>query len=347
MSYGKNVLLEQSELILREHLSPIYKYLEDPSIQEVMVNSPSDIWIEHSGRCEKLDLVLSDTSVTNAITVISNINAKGIKSPVLDCRLPGLRIAATLPPIACAGPSMSIRRHSSKIFSMQSYVDAGSFEPIVYMPRATLTDRPSDEDVAAGNDGLRRFAEWLPSSRYNFVMSGSTSAGKTALLNSMAAFIPPDDRVLTIEDTAELKMMVPNWVTFESNLTHGVVTRDLVKHALRYRPNRIWIGEIRGLEAFDMLHAYKTGHPGSAVSLHSDGAELTLGQLETMVRMAPEAANWPLEDLRLAIAATFKFVVHASNLGGKRGPAEVMEILGVEQGRYVTKTLFKKQIVYR
>lgn len=346
MSLGSRKLQVQAEVILRQYLKPIYSHLEDPSVQEVMVNAPNDIWIESKGKMTKLDLVMSDDAVTNAITVLANLNAKGTKHPILDCKLPGLRIAATLTPIALHGPSMCIRRHSAQIFTMQSYVDSGAFAPSITMPRRTLTDRPADADIAAGHEGLQRFLEWLASSRYNFILSGSTSAGKTALLNAMAAFIPTKDRVLTIEDTAELKMSVPNWIAFESNPDVGVTTRDLIKHALRYRSNRIWVGEVRGLEAFDVLHAYKTGHPGSGLSLHSEEAALTLGQLETMIRMAPEAASMSIEDLRTRIASTFKFVLHASNLDGHRGPEEVMEILGVKDGRYVTKSIFKKQIIY-
>jgi pilus assembly protein CpaF len=347
MSQGSRKLLEQAEKILRQHLAPIYQYLEDPTVQEVMVNSPTNVWIERLGNCEKLGLELTNDALANSITILANINDKGSTDQrVLDCRLPGLRIAATLPPISMQGPSMSIRRHSAQVFTMDSYVEKGAFAPVVRLPRATLTDRPEDEEIASGDDGLRKFFEWLASSRNNFIVSGSTSSGKTALLNAMAAYIPANDRVLTIEDTAELKMLVGNWVSFESNPTYGVTTRMLVKHALRYRPNRIWVGEIRGEEAYDMLDAYNTGHPGSAVSFHSDSADMTLARLENMVRMASEASNWPLEDLRRQIAATFKFVLHASNLGGNRGPTEVMEILGVENGHYKTRSIFKKQIIY-
>lgn len=346
MSQGSRQLLVQAEIILRQYLKPIYEHLEDPSIQEVMVNAPNDIWIESKGKMTKLDLVMSEESVINAITVLANLNSKGTKHPILDCKLPGLRIAATLPPIALRGPSMCIRRHSAQVFKMDSYIESGAFAPAIELPRRTLTDRPSDDDIAAGHDGLRRFLEWLASSRFNFILSGSTSAGKTALLNAMAAFIPAQDRVLTIEDTAELKMTVPNSVSFESNPDAGVTTRDLVKHALRYRPHRIWVGEVRGIEAIDVVHAYKSGHPGSGLSMHSEEAKLTLGQLESMIRMSPESANMDLEDMRARIAATFKFVLHASNLDGHRGPTEVMEILGSEGDRYAVKSIFKKQIIY-
>lgn len=347
MSFSGNTLLHTADKILRQHLSSVYVYLEDPTVQEVMINDPDNIWIERQGGYQRLEETIAPSSLVSAITVLANINDKGVKSPVLDCRLTGLRVAATLPPIAYRGASMSIRRHSAQIFTMPSYVESGSFDAELRLPLSTRINRPSDESIAQGGEGLRVFLEWLASSKNNFIVSGSTSSGKTALLNAMAAFIPLTERVLTIEDTAELKMQVPNWVAFESNPDHGVTTRMLVKHALRYRPNRIWVGEIRGAEAYDMLDAYNTGHPGSAVSFHSDSANQTLARLENMVRMASEASNWPLDDLRKQIAATFKFVVHASNQGGKRGPFEVMEIKGVENNKYVTQSLFKKKVVYQ
>ena len=173
-------------------------------------------------------------------------------------------------------------------------------------------------------------------------MSGSTSAGKTTLLNAIAAEIPAGDRVGTIEDTAELKITVPNHFGFEANATYNVTLRTVVKHALRYRPTRIIVGEVRDAAAFDMCHAYGTGHPGSMVSFHSETAEQSLSQLENMIRMAPEAGNQPLEDVRKRIAATFRFAIHTSVVDGNRGPQEVIEILGAEGGTYQTRTLFQK-----
>ena len=289
------------------------------------------------------------TTIRRASSATSTDRTGGIssKSPIMDCRLPGLRIAATLPPVAVHGPAMSIRRHSSQTFTLESYVERGSFNPTVDVSRKVgSSNRPSDETVGRGREGLAEFLKWMVQSKCNFIVSGSTSSGKTALLNALAAYIPADDRVLTIEDTAELKMKVLNWLAFEANQTYGVDIRALVRHALRNRPDRIWVGEIRGAEACDMLDAYNTGHPGSTVSYHSDTAALALSRLESMVRKAPEAANWPLEDLRRQIASTFKFVVHASKLEGQRGPSEVIEITGIENGQYITRSIFKKQIIY-
>lgn len=329
---------------LRSNIGQLYPYLSDEAVQEVMINNPRNIWVERNGKIERLDMELSPIQLETAITVLANINGKGTDA-LLDARLPGLRIAATLPPISPAGASMSIRRHSARVFTLEDYERTGSFDPVLPPLLINIAERPRDELVAAGKAGMREFLDWMVKARKNFILSGATSSGKTSLLNAMAGSIPEWERVITIEAPSELRIQVPNHVGFEPSEVLGISIRDLVRHTLRYRPNRILIGEIRGLEAFDMLDAYNTGHPGSAVSFHSDTPELSLARLENMIRMAPEAANWPLEDLRRQIAVTFRFVIHCTDFAGKRGPTEIMELLGVNRaGGYLTKTLFKRRL---
>lgn len=345
---GSAQLLRTAQELLRTHLRQVYHHLDNPEVQEVMINSPTNIWLERNGEYERLDIEISAAALSSAITILGNLNRRDI-TQVMDCRLPGLRIAATLPPVAVHGPSMSIRRHSARSFTLDDYLASGALDPrrnIEQQVLASDSERPSDEAVAAGREGLAAFLAWMVRARVNYMITGSTSSGKTALLNALATLIPAADRVVTIEDTAELQIQVPNWVSFEANAASGIAIRDLVRHTLRYRPNRILVGEIRGAEAFDMVDAYNTGHPGSSVSFHSDSAELGLSRLENMVRMAPEATNWPLADLRRQIAATFRFVVHASNVRGHRGPTEVIEILSAHEGGYRTRSLFKKQFSF-
>lgn len=346
MSLTKDLLIN-AQAVLRQNLGGLFEHLQDPSVQEVMINHPSSIWIERNGVFQPLDLTIAAESLDGAIHALANINGKGVK-PILDCRLPGLRIAATLPPISTEGPSMCIRRHSSRVFTLDDYVQAGSFNnKVAARDELQSIARPSDELTRQGGEHLKEFFIWLMQSQKNFVISGSTSSGKTALLNALTAHIPAHHRVVTIEDPAELQLPhLPNKVSFEVSQLNGIGIRELVRHTLRYRPNRILVGEIRGAEAFDMLDAYNTGHPGSAVSFHSDTAAMALSRLENMVRMAPEASNWPLADLRRQIASTFSFVVHGSILQGQRGPVEVMEILGYEEAGYVTRSLFSKQITH-
>lgn len=342
---GTQALLQRADAVLRTHLGEVYSYLEDPSVQEVMINSPDSIWVERKGQYRRLDLKISSEALISAITVLCNINDKGT-TLLVDCRLPGLRIAAALPPVSARGPSMSIRRHSARSFTLNDYLNSGSLDAVVPLPAGTLKAvRPSDDSISQGREGLVAFLTWMVQSQANFIVSGSTSSGKTALLNALGQLIPDSDRIITIEDTIELQLSVPNRVAFEANASSGVSIRDLVKHTLRYRPNRIWVGEIRGPEAFDMQDAYNTGHPGGAVSMHSDSCHSCPFRLENMIRMAPEASNWPLADLRRQIASTFRFVLHASNTAGHRGPVEVMELLDAHEAGYQTRTLFKKQFV--
>jgi len=342
---GSRALMDRADSVLRSHLGQVYGHLEDPRVQEVMVNRPDSIWIERDGEYQPLELRLSADALVSAITVLCNINNKGT-TLLVDCRLPGLRVAASLPPVSAAGPSMSIRRHSARTFTLADYLKAGSFNPVNQLGAAAAAQRPADVLIAAGGEGLVSFLAWMVRTRQNFIVSGSTSSGKTAFLNSLGQLIPDSERVVTIEDTVELQLAVPNRVAFEANAGAGVQIRDLVRHTLRYRPNRIWVGEIRGAEAFDMLDAYNTGHPGSAVSFHSDSPQLSLFRLENMVRMAPEAANWPLTDLRRQIASTFRYVLHASNVAGRRGPVEVMELVDATESGYQTRSLFKKTFIH-
>jgi pilus assembly protein CpaF len=339
MSHGDSLHLQaRATEVLKQHLAPIMAHLDDPRVQEVMINHPASIWIEAAGQYERLSVSISEQALISAITVLCRLNNKGADH-VVDCRLPGLRIAATRPPIATSGPSMSIRRHSARTFELGDYLASGAFNP---SRRPNLEGRPSLQALEQGGVPLVEFFRWLIQSRSNFVVSGATSSGKTAFLNALGQYIDPLERVITIEDTQELRLAVHNIVNFEANAALSIGIRDLVRHTLRYRPNRIWVGEIRGAEAFDALDAYNTGHPGSAVSFHSDTARAALSRLENMVRMAPEASNWPLADLRRQIAATFRFVIHCGNTNGVRGTVEIMEVVGIDQDTYQTQTLFQR-----
>lgn len=334
-----NDLQAQAERVVALDLQQVRSFLDDPECQEVMINSPKVVFVERQGRFERVDVSFSAAALESAITTLCNINSKS-KQMVLDCRLPGLRIAATLPPIAVHGPSMSIRRHSSRLFTLEDYLAQGAFRPSA--PGRAADGGQDLQDLAAGDLAVPKFLRWLVRSRVNFLVTGSTSSGKTAFLNCLAQFLPDEQRIVTIEDTSELQIRVPNWLAFEANTAHGIDVRMLVRHALRNRPHRIWVGEGRGAEFYDILDAYNTGHPGSTVTFHSDSAGMALARLENMVRMAPEAANWPLADLRRQIAGTFRFVIHCSNEAGIRGPSEILAVDGVADGQYITRSLFRR-----
>lgn len=337
------------QTILPAQLGELYRYFDQPDVQEIMINDPTNLWIERSGVYEKLDMKLDAARVTGVITTIANLNQTGNKgeSKLLNCKLPGLRIAATLSPISHLGPSMSIRRHSARVFGFDDYVESGAFDPVWPSPKngkAPVTfSRPERAALAQGREALKAMFQHLVHEKYNLMLCGSTSSGKTTLLNAFAREIPHTDRVLTIEDPHELQITAPNWVGFEVNDSLGVSTRDLVEHSMRYRPNRVMVGEVRGATAFDVLDAYNTGHPGSGVSFHSENALMGLYRFENMVRKSPDAANWPLPDLRRQIAATFPYVIHAATADGARGPSELIQVVGInEHGEYLIDSLFKK-----
>lgn len=335
-------LEEQAIRVARAHLSALVPLMEDPTVNEIMVNRADDIWVEHLGVVTRTDITLSETVVRAAIKALAASCHKD-EALTIDLRMPGLRIAAALPPVAVHGACLSIRKHARKQLALSDYLAQGAFSPAWPATGIMPVTRPNDADTGRGGEALMQFFAWAVESRQNLLIAGGTSSGKTMFLNALVAAMPGGDRILTIEDTAELIVHAPNHVSFESNLDKGVSTRDLIRLALRFRPDRILVGEVRGYEAFDLLDALNTGHSGGACSLHANSALMALARLENMVRMAPEAAGWPLPALRAQIAAVFRFVVQAARVGAMRGPDEIIEVLGVEDGIYVTRSIFKKR----
>jgi Flp pilus assembly CpaF family ATPase len=336
---------EYAMSVLREHLTALAGHLDDESIQEIMVNDPDNIFAERRGEITKLEgIALSDEGMDAALNILANVNDRE-STQIMDARLPGLRIAGARTPTAMRGNMVCIRRHSSTKFTLRDYVASGQFNVLERNPLWDQIDQAEKKllsELRHGGQAVADFLQWAVQTRKNLVLSGATSSGKTTLLNSLIREIPKEDRLITIEDTGELQVGVPNYVSFETNPILGVSVRDLVKHALRCRPDRIVVGEIRGAEAFDLMDALNTGHPGSGVSFHADSSAGALPRLESMLRMAPEAQNWPLADLRRQIAITFPFIVHAQRVGGQRGPQEIRQILGAENGVYQTRLLYSK-----
>jgi pilus assembly protein CpaF len=332
--------------MLRNQLRPLQAYLDDESVQEIMINARDDIWIERRGSMFRVEEVLPETNLLSAIKAIASINSKGA-SKIMDARLPGIRVAAVQDPIAVKGNAMCIRKHTQLKVTLDSYLESGALEVLGPEQVVEKFARPDGELVLKGGVGVVEFLRWAVASHKNILVSGATSSGKTTLLNALIAEIArPDvsreDRILTIEDTAELKVDSPNHIGLEANAEHEVTIRNLVRLALRMRPDRIVVGEIRGAEAYDLLDALNTGHSGGFCTMHADSALMALTRLESMVRMHPDAANLPLEALRSQIASTFRFVVHAARRKGQRGPDEIIELLGVQDGEYLSRTVFSR-----
>lgn len=312
---------EHAIKVLSDLMSPIAPFLNNEGVQEVMVNGPDDVWVEERGVLSRLEIKLSDIEIRSAIEILARLVGKEAKETnrdaIIDARLEGLRIAAALSPVATKGASICIRKHAQNLRTLQDYVDDGSFSAEV---RDLLTQAVLN--------------------RKNILISGGTSSGKTTFMNAILAIIPDQERVVTIEDTKELQVKVPNHVSFESNEQAGITIRDLVRLSLRYRPDRIIVGEVRGAEAFDLMQAMNTGHDGGFATIHANSASAALSRLESLVLTTP-GVDWPLEAIRVQIATTFHYVIQLVRINGRRQLKEVLEINGFDNERrtYVTKSL--------
>jgi pilus assembly protein CpaF len=309
---------------LRHTLVGIAPFLDSDDVQEIMINGPSDVWVEERGRLTKRDVVITEIQIRSAIAILARLSGKEASpdnsDAIIDARMDGYRIAAALVPISTGGSSISIRKHGKFVRDLKDYVADGAIPPELY-------------------DMLIKAVE----SRKNIIVSGGTSSGKTTFLNALAKVIPAHERVLTIEDTKELQILTPNKVSFESNERQGIPIRALVKLALRYRPDRIIVGEVRGPEAFDLMQAMNTGHDGGFATLHANSATTALRRLESLVLTTPDV-DWSLEAIRSQIGMTFDYVIHlARDAQGRRGVQEVLHLedYNLERKDYVSELIYK------
>lgn len=307
-------------------LGPLEPLLADSTISDILVNSFKDVYIERRGKLERANVAFKDND--HLMRVIERIvSAVGRRideaSPMVDARLSdGSRVNAIIPPLALRGPSLSIRRFGAKPLLMNDLVEKGAL--------------------------TREIAELLGmcvKARLNILISGGTGSGKTTLLNSLSAFIPEDERIITIEDSAELQLQQPHVVSLETRPANtegkGEITqRDLVKNALRMRPERIVLGEVRGGEAIDMLQAMNTGHDGSLATIHANTPRDALVRLETMIQMT----GMKLSDkaMRQQISSAVNLVIQAARLSdGTRRVTSISEITGMEGEAITMQEIFK------
>ncbi len=296
-------------------LGPLEPLLADEAITEIMVNGPKNIYIERVGKLERTNA--SFESDEHTMRIIDRIVAPlgrriDESSPMVDARLPdGSRVNAVIPPISLVGPTLTIRKFSKTPLTIQDLINFGSITPeAVEFLRACVL------------------------SRINVIISGGTGSGKTTLLNVLSGFIPNDERIVTIENAAELQLRQEHVVTLESRPPNiegrGEITiRDLVINSLRMRPDRIVVGECRGAEALDMLQAMNTGHDGSMTTAHSNSPRDTLARLETMVLMA--GMDLPVRAIREQVASAVQLVVHQDRMrDGTRKIVSITEIQGME-----------------
>ncbi len=294
---------------------PITPLLNDSSVSEVMVNGPEQIYVERKGKLELTRVKFRDNN--HLATVIERIIAPlgrriDESSPYVDARLPdGSRVNAIIPPLALNGCVLTIRKFSSQLLGINDLVSMG-----------TLT----------GN--MAKFIEACVKGRLNIVVSGGTGAGKTSTLNIISSFIPAEERIITIEDSAELDLKQDHVITLETRPPNidgkGEITiRDLVRNSLRMRPDRLVVGEVRGGEALDMLQAMNTGHDGSLTTGHSNSPRDTISRLETMVLMA--GMELPVKAIREQVASAVDIIVHQSRLSdGTRKITHITEVTGME-----------------
>ena len=316
------------EEILDETLGfgPLEPLLKDPTVSEIMVNGPKKIYVERRGKIEKSETIFRDND--HLLQIIDRIVSKVGRrvdetSPLCDARLPdGSRVNAVIPPIALDGASLSIRRFGATPLKLEDLLNYKAFTPEMAM-----------------------LLEGAIKARLNVIISGGTGSGKTTLLNTLSAFIPGEERLVTIEDAAELQLQQDHVVRLETRPPNiegkgAVMTRDLVKNALRMRPDRIIVGECRGGESLDMLQAMNTGHSGSMTTLHSNTPRDALARLETMILMA--GADLPIKAMRQQIASAVDMIIQVNRLqGGPRKMTSITEVMNMEQDIIIMQEVFR------
>ncbi|MBL0719245.1 CpaF family protein [Piscinibacter sp. Jin2] len=306
-------------------LGPLSSLMSDPTVADILVNGPHQVYVERHGLLELTDIRFHDNEhlMLTIERILSRVGRRVDESqPMADARLPdGSRVNVIVPPIAVHGPSMSIRRFMREVYGMDELVAGGS-----------LTARAAE------------FLKLAVRARLNIIVSGGTGSGKTTMLNCLSNHIPDGERIVTIEDTAELRLNHRHIVTLEARPANAegrgsVSIRDIVKNALRMRPDRIIVGEVRGGEALDMLQAMNTGHDGSLATLHSNTPRDTLARLETMMLMAD--VDLPQRVLREQVGSALHLIVHLGRMAdGSRRVTHITEVVDVDNGTILTQDLF-------
>src|SRR5690554_1536425 len=304
---------------------PIDPLLNDPDVTEVMANGPYDVYYEKSGRLFKSDIKFVDEVHLRRIIdkIVGQIGRRVDEAtPMVDARLPdGSRVNAIIHPLAIGGPYLTIRK-----FAVDPYQEADLIE------FGTFTQRVAD------------FLRACVRGRLNIIISGGTGSGKTTTLNVLSSYIPGDERIITVEDAAELQLHQEHVLTLEARPANiegkgQVAIRDLVRNSLRMRPDRIIVGEVRGAEALDMLQAMNTGHDGSLATLHSNSPRDTLARLETMMLMAD--VELPQRVIRDQIGSALHLIVHLNRYpDGKRKVSHISELTGVDNGVILMQDIF-------
>ncbi|HVA77956.1 MAG TPA: TadA family conjugal transfer-associated ATPase [Candidatus Binataceae bacterium] len=307
-------------------LGPLEPLLWDDDITDILVNGHGQVYVEKRGKLFATEVKFQDDAHLMLIIdrIVSQVGRRvDESSPMVDARLPdGSRINAIIPPLALDGPSLSIRRFGKRRYAIQDLVDKGSVAPEIV-----------------------EFLETIVKARLNIIVCGGTGSGKTTMLNCLSAFVPEDERIVTIEDSAELSLQQPHVVRLETRPANvegkgEVSQRDLVKNTLRMRPDRIIVGEVRGAEVFDMLQAMSTGHDGSLGTIHANTPRDAMGRLEMMMLLS--GISIPQRAMRQQIASALNMILHVSRLSdGTRKVMKISEISGMEGEMVMMQDLFE------
>ena len=307
-------------------LGPIEPLIQDPTVSDILVNGPDMIYVERRGKLELTEYKFRNNDhVMHVAQRIASSVGRAIdeSTPMLDARLPdGSRVNVVIPPLSLKGPCLSIRKFSRTVLDFNAFVNAGSLSP-----------------------QLAEALEITARCRLNIIVAGGTGSGKTTLLNALSRMIDSTERIVTIEDAAELKLQQEHVISLETRPANiegrgQVDQRALVRNALRMRPDRIIIGEVRGAEAFDMLQAMNTGHDGSMSTVHANSARDALARIENMVLMG--TGNIPVQSIRTQIASAVDLVVHTERMrDGVRRITELVEVVGSIEDTFTLNTLFK------
>ena len=330
---SENALLNRAERerLIEEVLDETFGYgpleilLKEQGVADIMINGPKNVFIEKNGRIQRSEVTFRDNAHLMQILdrIVSRIGRRVDEtSPMVDARLPdGSRVNAIIPPLALDGPSLTIRRFGSKPLGLEDLLRFGAFTP----------------EIALLLEGAIK-------ARLNIIISGGTGSGKTTLLNTLSSFIQNDHRVITIEDAAELQLQQDHILRLETRPANiegkgRVTATDLVKNALRMRPDRIIIGECRGAESLDMLQAMNTGHEGSMTTIHANTPRDAVSRLETMILMG--GVELPIAALRQQFAAAVDLIIQVQRLqGGPRRLTHITEVMHMEQQQVVMQELF-------
>lgn len=307
-------------------LGPLELLLKDSTISDILINGPKNIYVERRGKLEKTNVTFRDNG--HLLQIIDRIVSKVGRRvdevcPMVDARLPdGSRVNAIIPPLALDGASVSIRRFGANPLKLEDLLNYKAFTPEMVM-----------------------LLEGAIKARLNIIISGGTGSGKTTLLNTLSGFIPNNERIVTIEDAAELQLQQEHIVRLETRPPNiegkGAITAtDLVRNALRMRPERIIIGECRGPETLDMLQAMNTGHEGSMTTIHANTPRDAIARIETMIMMA--GFELPLKAMRQQIASAVNIIIQANRLqGGPRKITHITEIVGMEQDTVIMQDIYR------